>query len=51
MEIDEFVVYDVYYCGYLAYVGSGDMQRPLHVRSGKSHNKNLYLNFRLSEHL
>lgn len=41
MEIDEFVVYDVYYCGYLAYVGSGDRQRPLHVKSGRSHNKSL----------
>ena len=41
MEIDEYVVYDVYYCGYLAYVGSGDRQRPLHVKSGKSHNKSL----------
>lgn len=41
MEIDEYVVYDVYYCGYLAYVGSGDRQRPLHVKSGGSHNKSL----------
>ena len=41
MEIDEYVVYDVYYCGYLAYVGSGDRQRPFHVKSGRSHNKSL----------
>ena len=41
MEIDEYVVYDAYYCGYLAYVGSGDRQRPLHVKSGSSHNKSL----------
>lgn len=41
MEIDEYLVYDVYYCGHLAYVGSGDRQRPLHVKSGSSHNKSL----------
>ena len=38
MKVKNFVVYDVYYCGFLAYVGSGENDRPNHVTSGCSHN-------------
>lgn len=41
MRVKDYLVYDVYYCGFLAYVGSGYKDRPEHVRSGKSHNKSL----------
>ena len=37
----DYVVYEVYYCGLLAYIGSGNRQRPHHVKSGTSHNKAL----------
>lgn len=41
MKEKDFLVYDVYYCNFLAYVGSGTKDRPQHVRSGSSHNKDL----------
>lgn len=36
--MNRFIVYDVYYCGFLAYVGSGMAGRHNHVVSGSSHN-------------
>lgn len=41
MKKKEFLVYDVYYCGFLAYVGSGSLDRPDHVKSGRSHSSKL----------
>lgn len=41
MEKFPYCVYLVKYCGLVVYVGQGELSRPLHVKSGKSHNQNL----------
>jgi len=35
----DYYVYEVYYCGILAYIGQGQGNRTAHVHSGRSHNK------------
>jgi len=35
----DYYVYEVYYCGILAYIGQGQGDRLDHVHSGRSHNK------------